>query len=338
MCYIPTKKTINTQWAYYMLAVNLNNSIIKWRLNMKLRHVVFVMGSLLLLFSCVQPAYQRSTPQTFSSIHQYNLLVKDINGNPIAGVDGSYTIEREHKEYNSGKFSTNADGKFSKSVSYISPYQYIGSKFSSTLKYKIAKDGYYTTSGSQYVLYDEDKTVNGSVTLLKPTDYINPAFLSSPTGNELKVNILAFIDLIRLQSLLANADLKPQTISLINFKDEDYLQFTFVSSNAYNSLRMNKYDIGKRLFDDVVRKVLNPLNEHISNPKAFYGYDLKVIGYTKNFADKYSEYSAGTPIEYRFMIPEGIVKKYKNKDISGQQVLDASVILMDDERIELKLQ
>lgn len=83
---------------------------------------------------------------------------------------------------------------------------------------------------------------------------------------------------------------------------------------------------------------MNPLNDHISNPKMFYGYDLKVIGYTKNFADKYSEYSAGTPIEYRFMIPEDIVRKYKNKDISGQVVLDSSIILMDDERIELKLQ
>jgi len=38
------------------------------------------------------------------------------------------------------------------------------------------------------------------------------------------------------------------------------------------------------------------------------------------------------------MIPEKIVRQYKNKDISGQQVLDASVILMDGERIELKLQ
>jgi len=60
-----------------------------------------------------------------------------------------------------------------------------------------------------------------------------------------------------------------------------------------------------------------------------------VIGYTKDFTE---EYSTAKPIEYRFMIPENVVRKYKNKDISGQQVLNASVILMDDERIELKLQ
>lgn len=85
----------------------------------------------------------------------------------------------------------------------------------------------------------------------------------------------------------------------------------------------------------MVRKVLSPLNEHIAKTDQFYGYDITVVGYTRNFIDKNA---SETPITFRFMIPEKIVRQYKNKDISGQQVLDASVILMDDERIELKLQ
>ncbi|MEQ1838436.1 MAG: hypothetical protein ABL858_08930, partial [Candidatus Nitrotoga sp.] len=60
-----------------------------------------------------------------------------------------------------------------------------------------------------------------------------------------------------------------------------------------------------------------------------------IYGHMKSFADKAA---VSEKIEYRFLIPQEIVKKYKDKDISGQQLLDASVILMNDERIELKLQ
>jgi hypothetical protein len=300
--------------------------------------LIFVVG--FFLFSCVQPAYQRQNYYDTSktATHTYELSVKDINGQSIEGAEIDYSLEKEHSESGKGKFITKSDGKMVVTVSKTDRPILNEVRFSSTLKYTITKGGYYINSGTEYAAYDSDRTIAIPVVLLKSTDYITPAFLSSPKGIEIKANILAFIDLIRLQSFLGDADLKPQTINLVIFKEKDYLQFTFVSSNTYNSLKLNKYDIGKKLFDDVVRKVLNPLNEHISNPKMFYGYDLKVIGHTKNFADKYSEYSAGTPIEYRFIIPGDIVKKYKNKDISGQAVLDSSVILMDDERIELKLQ
>jgi hypothetical protein len=38
------------------------------------------------------------------------------------------------------------------------------------------------------------------------------------------------------------------------------------------------------------------------------------------------------------MMPESVVRKYKNKDITGQDLLNQSIILMDADRIELKLQ
>lgn len=296
--------------------------------------VILVVG--FFLSSCVPSSYQR---QTYGiATHKYELTVKDINGQTIEGAEIDYIIEREHQEFNKGKFITKSDSRLVLEVSKTDRLISNEVKFSTMLKYMITKEGFYIKRGTVYAVYDSDKTITATVVLLKPIDYINPSFLSSREGNSLKTNIIKFIDIIILQSLLVNAELKPRSMNLIKFKEENYLQFTFTSGTVYNSLRMNKYDVGKRLFDEVVRKVLNPLNEYISDPKTFYGYDLKVIGYTKNFADKYSEYSAGTPIEYRFMIPDGIVKKYKNKDISGQQVLDSSVILMDDERIELKLQ
>lgn len=290
----------------------------------------------LIMTTCVPPSsYQTYQRQTMTSTHRYELFVKDISGNPIEGAEIDYTTERDFNEYDSGKVSATPDGKIALRVSHTDTPILDEVQFSSSIKYKISKDGYYTLSGNRSIIYSSNKSVTESATLLKPIDYIEPNFLSSSEGKALKVNILRFIDLIRLQSLLADAYLKPQSISVIEFKEKNYLHFSFISTSVYNSLRLNKYDIGKRLFDEVVRKVLNPLNEYISDPKAFYGYDLEVIGHTKNFTN---EYATGQPIEYRFMMPEKIVKKYKDKDISGQQVLDSSIVLMDDERTELKLQ
>jgi hypothetical protein len=112
-------------------------------------------------------------------------------------------------------------------------------------------------------------------------------------------------------------------------------KFKFINSNVYNSLKLSKYDIGGRLFDEVVRKILNPLNEYIGGSESLYRYDIRIIGHTKDFTE---ESATSQFIEYRFMMPESVVRKYKNKDITGQDLLNQSIILMDADRIELKLQ
>jgi hypothetical protein len=160
-------------------------------------------------------------------------------------------------------------------------------------------------------------------------------FISNLSDIKVKDRILKFIDLILIEGLLAESVLEPRSIDLINFKNNTFLQIKFTNGLVYNSLQLNKYDIGKRIFDEVIRKILNPLNEHISAPQLFYGYNIVVTGYTKTLTDKYA---VPESIDYQFIIPQEIVKQYKNQDISGQTVLDSSIILMDNERIELKLQ
>ncbi len=265
--------------------------------------------------------------------HQYELLVVDVNGNPLKGVTVEYTLKNQGNLVKDGSFVTKSDGRLVEFVQ-ATPDSFFGF-YKTEFEYKITKEGYYSRTGEELLIDEHLKTETVTVTLICPTDYLSPTFASSRRGIALKAKISAFIDLIRLESLLADSYLETQSINLIKFKGRRYLHFKFVTTTVYNSLRLNKYDIGKRLFDEVVRKVLSPLNKYITAPKLFFGYDLEVIGYTKSFAD---EYASSQPIEYRFIIPQATVRRYKNKDISGQQLLDASVILMDDERIELKLQ
>ena len=272
--------------------------------------------------------------------HKYEILVKDIDGRLLEGAIIDYTLSKgvigEKGTYKQGNYTTQKDGKITESIYGLSKYD------GSQIKYKVSKDGYYSISGSTYILgvsaRDElYETQSITVTLNKATDYFAPSFLTATENAATKDKLLTFIDLILLQGIVSNANLSPRSIDLSTFKNKKYLQCKLTATTSYNTLRLNKYDVGKMLFDEVARKVLNPLNEFISGPD-FYGYDITIVGYMKNFADKYADYTRGDAIEYRFMMPPAIVKKYKDKDISGQQLLDASIILINDERVDLKLQ
>ena len=269
--------------------------------------------------------------------HQYELSVVDVNGKPIEGVKIDYTLKDLDNIVESSSYTTASDGFLMKNLN--AKYWYGHGYYNSEFHFNATKDNYYSQSGtmsSNYSgrPYSQFKEQN-KITLIQASDYFNKEFASTLSDVTLKRRILSFIDLIIMQGLLSESVLETQSVNLISFKGNSYLQFKFTNVNVFNSLRLNKYDIGKLLFDDVIRKVLNPLNEYVAESNLFYGYDIKVIGHTKSFAD---EDANPEQIEYRFMIPEKIVRQYKNKDITGQQVLDTSVILMNDERIELKLQ
>lgn len=300
-----------------------------------------ILAFLLLMMGCAPVQYSAVPRQKPTVPHQYELSVVDVNGNPLEGVKIEYTLKDRGNVIESSSYTTSSDAILTKGLSAtMDPkYSYL-KQYKSEFDFKATKDGYYSKSGTMSSRYGEEYSYGKPVekekiTLIRPIDYFDNKFASTLSDAKLKTRILGFIDLIILQGLVTESVLETRSVNLVPFKGNSYLQFKFTNVNVYNSLKLNKYDIGKRLFDEVVRKVLTPLNEHVAESNLFYGYDLTIVGHTKSFADKYA---TDKPIEYRFMIPENIVRKYKNKDISGQQVLDASVILMDDERIDLKLQ
>jgi hypothetical protein len=306
-----------------------------------MKYIFFIVFPIVTLFftGCVPATqYQQHKP---SVQHQYNLSFIDVNDVPLKGVNVEYEIKNTNNIVEKKLFVTSDDGLFEKKLLVYSDskYTYI-TDYSSSLKYKAEKSGYYGKSGFFYSKYGDEYSLfkpieKEIVTLIRPTDYFDKQFLTTLTDTQLKERVLSFIDLIILQGLVSESVLETQSINLVQFKNDEYLQFKFNNVNVYNSLKLDKYDIGKKLFDDVIRKVLSPLNEHIGNSNLFYGYDITVVGHTKSFAE---EYASAKPIEYRFIIPETAVKKYKDKDITGQNILDLSTILMDDERVELKLQ
>ncbi|MCF7861582.1 hypothetical protein K9M79_05030 [Candidatus Woesearchaeota archaeon] len=278
--------------------------------------------------------------------HHYELKILNMDNEPIEGATVTYTIMEEgysfyeEREPNiiSNSLVTDSDGIIRDSIWVIGwrwNNQFKESNFSCT----VSKTGYYnrgTWMDSDYgSRWDSLAVVKETVVLIRPIDYLERDFALELSENSLQSEILSLIDLIKLEGLIANTSLSLNSIKLNPFKENVYLQIKFSNNDRYNSIQLNKYEIGKIMFDEVVRKILNPLNDYISESESFFGYDLTVIGHTKNFLQTLEP---SQPIEYRFLIPKTVVKDYKNQDLTGQQLLDNSIILMDNERIDLKLQ
>lgn len=304
-----------------------------------------------MLTACTAPPSRNYSPSapTHATMypdvtHSYELLVNDVRGQPMEGVNVTFSISAGGSTGTKTKIDciTTASGicrtdiRVPQTAGLTTIKSYV-----SGVRYHVSRQDFYSVSGGFFSTYGSSETSNkdsltkGSIILTKPVDYLSEEFLNSPADRELREQAIKFISLIRLQSLIVDADIMLRSAGTSSFKAKKYFQLKINTTTTYNSLKLDKYAVAKSLFDDSIRKILNPLNDNISDPRIFYGYDLTIYGYTKSFANKDA---TAEKVEYRFLIPQETVKRYKEKDISGQQLLDASVTLMNDERIDLKLQ
>lgn len=321
---------------------------------MKFRNTALIAAAAALVAGCAAPpsrtysqvggAPSAPSPSAPSSVtHRFAVEVKDSAGRPVAGSTVKFSPDKKSTTRGEVKDCiADAQGRceYSVEVDRNPAYKYVDD-YSSTVEYRVEKPGFFLKSGKIFNLFG-DKTSgtispvkSNTVTIYTAEDYMADGFGSKPSDRELREKAIRFLTLIQLQSLLNEAEVPLKAFNTSDFKGKRYFQLKLNSTTQYNSLKLNKYDIGKQLFDESLRKILNPLNDHISNPKAFYGYDMIINGYSKSFTDKNA---VAEKIEYRFLMPQDAVKRYKDKDISGQQLLNASVILMNDERIDMKLQ
>lgn len=295
---------------------------------------------------CASPQRSSSNYSTAPTVastvtHQYNVTAVDVAGRPLAGVVVEVQLEAKGTSSQTVRCVSDEAGRCPPVRYEVSrdPSLTYSVSYSSTAKAKATKDGYYPASASGLSSagskYGAEGLTELRLKMIQPADYLDDGFAVSAADREISERVLRFLEVIRLQSILVDAEVMLKGIGTSEFKGKKYLRLRVNSTTTYNSLKLNKYDMGKRLFDETVRKVLNPLNDNIAAPKAYYGYDIVVYGHTKSFAEKYA---VADKVEYRFLLPEAAVRRYKEKDISGQALLDAGVQLMDDERVEFKLQ
>ena len=318
----------------------------QWHTTNRLRYSLFL-AILPAIAACVVPPPRTygsySSAPTFASsfTHGFDVVVQDFETKPIPGATVTFDItantdtalpQQVCVTNDSGRCSASVEVPRNPTLTYVASY-------SSTAKVSTKLEGYY---GAITSIYNRTGSSAGGtpprthiLTILRPVDYLSDAFVASTQDGPLRAQALRFISQIRLQSLLVDTDLDPKSVGTLDYKGKKYLHLVFASENTYNSLKVTRYQIGQRLFDESVRKLLNPLNTNIGNPKAFYGYDIVMKSSTKDFSQKYA---TPTPLEYRFLMPQDAVRRYKDQDLSGQQLIDQSVVLLNEERFDLKLQ
>lgn len=298
------------------------------------------MALLLIPLLSISPWSQSNTSDT--TTHKYLLSIVDIDGKPVVGAKIEYQInERESVPIIKNLAYTDSEGNYSLSIKASRDPRYkFYTSYRTSMYFTISMPLYYPKNGKISSNYypgndSESPVAKSKVTLYKPNDYFSDVFLAQANESILRQNLTHLVNPNIIDGSADGISLIYRSIGIFNFKARRYINFSIESDNVFNSIKLNKYDIGKRIFDDVIRKILTPLNDNIADKTRFYGYSISVRAYTRNFADESAD---NTLIKYRFLIPANVTAAYKNADITGQQVLDSSIILMDDERIDLKLQ
>lgn len=323
---------------------------------MKFQHVLTHIAPLatvaaVLLSGCGAPAVSQgyntyTTGPAFNTgeaAHIFSVKVVDSAGQPVKKAKVEWVREANGKT-DTQTVLTDEEGKASVTVTVQPKISRTFNRvdYASSASYAVSGDGYYSKRGqlsqASYRGSEGNREATPStatVVLYQPSDYLSPSFAQAKQYAQLRQKVLEFLEVIRLQSVLHQAELKLHGISMQEFKGKRYLTFELNSENVFNSLKFDRYGTGKEVFDGTVRKTLNPLNDKISDPKLFYGYNIIISTRTRNFT---KESDIGEPLKYEFMMPQAAVRDYKNKDISGQRLIDDSVVLLNDERIDLKFQ
>ena len=163
-----------------------------------------------------------------------------------------------------------------------------------------------------------------------PRDYYCSE-LRKPTQASFAGKLDIWVRAIKLSGDIRNVEL--ERICQENFKGKNYIALDFEHHAKFNELKLNNYGIGVLVFDEVVRKLLEPIASASSN-LPLDGYKLTIRTQKSNFIDKASpsEYLA-----YDFYLPRDLVRQYKQSDISGQKLVNGSIVLLDGERIDLDL-
>jgi len=274
--------------------------------------------------------------------HIYEIKVTDINNKPVPNAEIKYKLGTIRNSYvpASEKALTNQDGLFTKSISETIDQQDTFSSTSSMTSiftYDISADGYSNVFARNAQILRSRSSENKEilVTMHSSRAYFDSNYINLDTDVIDKSKINNFIELIAGKGMLAEANLVDGSVKITEFKGKKYLSFKFSSTKVHNSLTLDRYRVAKNAFEDVIRTVLKLLIDFDNIFKPQFGYNFNFIGYKKDFS---ITLDTATPIMYSFYIPQNAVTAYKNHDITGQQLLDKSIILMDGDKIELKLQ
>jgi hypothetical protein len=134
--------------------------------------------------------------------------------------------------------------------------------------------------------------------------------------------------------LLAFADTVGSTLSIAKYKEGTYLSVDVGDDgNVYNTLQMNQMQRTARSLREHIVPALKRLSGDVA-ASSMTGVKVAFKVHFKSFLDKYASPSADNVVMY---VPAEALKQFADADISSQKLLDSSVILINDDRVEVSL-
>jgi hypothetical protein len=124
-------------------------------------------------------------------------------------------------------------------------------------------------------------------------------------------------------------DYAPPTF--VTFHDQMALQVTLRSSLPFETSKSSIYKRAAQSFDLFLAPQLKDLSDKIPAEMEFQAYDFSVL-------NKVSPGAKGSSEAIEFICPRDALRKFVNAEITNQQLLDQSVILVNGVRIALNLQ
>jgi len=120
--------------------------------------------------------------------------------------------------------------------------------------------------------------------------------------------------------------------SFVPFRQEIYLQLS-MNTELTESASGSRYKLAALAFDDHINQLVRPVMKYFHGEQPFDGIEFST---TVHVAAKSAANAKSEAVEFFF--PFSALRCYERYDCTGQQLIDAGVVLINGERVSLDLQ
>jgi hypothetical protein len=277
-----------------------------------------------------------------TSQHGYAVRTIDAQGAPLAGVVVKLSVSSRYTPPLSTSCTTDDQGRCPvvRYEVHANPNIRDYLAHSSTANAQGSKPGYYPASGSAEKAEGTrlSKTPGaiaapppadpGEITLRMtcPTDYMEDSLVDSASLTELRERVTRFLDMVNSQGSLGDDDLVFKSIGPSNVYGKPHLRLMIRGTDIHTGPNLTATDIALRLFEGSARRLLatlpGTLQASPAYPKSRPSFEPGAV-VTRN--------------ELRLLVSETAVRQLKEKAITAQALLDASIVQVNGQSVELRL-
>lgn len=124
-------------------------------------------------------------------------------------------------------------------------------------------------------------------------------------------------------------------INFRTFKNKSYVEVKINYLVTYNTLKVSMYDAASMTFDEIVKKLAKKISTDFKRQETIEGFIFSVTYTNRDFSEKYD---MPRDVANEFILPKDACREYAALDLTNQELINKSIVLVDGERISLNLQ